>query len=183
MWAFTVQGRSRSSTITIRNPVYDFLLAISCDLCSLWRRFRDIVQRRKSKATPEPPNPGTPIEFRRQTYHAKSWDISLLFCETAWFSLQLFCHNTLVSQTDRQHVMTVAELCNAISTFGKIVITKTKLNHCAVWVSLKSVWWTVSAGWKTTERNKLVTHASEIVTRHSSSLLYIYHTLLCYTTT
>ena len=42
--------------------------------------------------------------------------------KTARSYLQLFCHNTLASQTtdrqtDRQHLMTIAELCNAIATF------------------------------------------------------------------
>ena len=37
------------------------------------------------------------------------------FClKTLWSYLQLSCHNTLASQRDDTHVMTIAKLCNAI---------------------------------------------------------------------
>jgi len=39
-----------------------------------------------------------------QTYHAtaNSWDPWLLYSETTWSYMQLFCHNTLALQTDTQ---------------------------------------------------------------------------------
>ena len=65
------------------------------------------------------PNRRTLFEFHCETYYAKSWDIFLLFSENHVILTQLCRHNAVVSQTDRQHITTVAELCNTIVTYGK----------------------------------------------------------------
>jgi len=60
------------------------------------------------------PDQGDPFEFRRPTYHTKTWGTPLHCMKTALYYPQLFCHNTRMLQTndddDRQHIMTIAKL-------------------------------------------------------------------------
>jgi len=54
--------------------------------------------------------------------------------------MQSFCHNTLVSQKtdDRQHIMTIAKLCNATATFGWKVNTEWTHRHVPTYADVKS---------------------------------------------
>jgi len=96
-----------------RKPTYDFLLVINCHLSSISHRFWDIASRTRSKTTPpslSPRSKGLPSNFGIKLGKQRVKALGYILVKTAW---SYFCHSTLASQTDRQHIMTIAERCNA----------------------------------------------------------------------
>jgi len=112
----TVEGHSRLSKVLC--DILLWLIVTHCfpENCE--------VQNHPTKSLSPAQSTG-PLEYRRQTYHAKVMTCSYFSVKTTWFWLKSFRYNTFASQTttDRQtttddNIMTVVELCNAIATFG-----------------------------------------------------------------
>ena len=91
---------------------------INCHLSSISHHFRNITSQSQ-----KPPHPsfsslsllqGDPSEFRRQTYHAKSLDFTLLLCES-----RVILTSVASQTTDRQHIMTIAGHCIETATSAK----------------------------------------------------------------
>ena len=82
------------------------------------------------------------LEFHCQIHHVKSWDNTETSVKTAWFYLQQFCHNTLVSrwQTETERLwqeLNVALLHMAqtlhLTIFGSVRIhTRRGIKNAAV---------------------------------------------------
>jgi len=103
-----------------RKPIYDFLLVINCHLSSISYRFRDIASRSRKRPhhSLRPPIKGTAFEFRRQTYPAKSRDLTLLLCEKCVILTSVvLSHYTRV--TDDGQTDDLARHWNATATFGE----------------------------------------------------------------
>ena len=60
-----------------------------------------------------------PFEFRRQTYHAKSCDVSLLFSENHVILSSVVLSQFIRVTDDTQITLATAELSNAIAKFGQ----------------------------------------------------------------
>jgi len=99
-----------------RESIYDFLLVINSDLSSISNRFWDIAPRIHKPPLPylTPPLEGFPLAFRSQIFPASSWDIGLHFRENRGFVTMHSRYHR--QQTDRKHIMTIAERC--IATVG-----------------------------------------------------------------
>ena len=95
--------RSRSFKVidlrTNRKPIYDFLLVIDCKLY-----LAPFPREVENHPTPIcAPVDEIPFEFRRQTYHAKSWDIRIL----------VKTRDNRLTSDDRRHIITIVELSDA----------------------------------------------------------------------
>ena len=68
---------------TNRQPIYDSLLVISCELSypAAFPRHSAVMEVEETQAWLEPLIEGTPFKFWRQIYYAKTEDISLLSSE------------------------------------------------------------------------------------------------------
>jgi len=86
-----------------RQPIFDFIFVINCHLSSISHRFLDISSRSRKPRQPTlvwAPDQEHPIEFRRQTYHAKTLRYFHVKPRDPNFSRLVTIHSHYRRQTD-----------------------------------------------------------------------------------
>jgi len=105
---------------TNRKPIYDILLVISCDLSSMLHRFRGTAPWRKIKSSHPCLSPESRATLRISPSYLSSWNLRQITTFT-WkprdpsFNRFVTIHSRHRQTTDRQHIMTIAELYNYIT--------------------------------------------------------------------